>query len=443
MAQQITYAQRYSLQACSPAAVLLYNHIPKCGGLSLTHMLRTCFPSSCDVHQNIFDPRAVPMDKAFYHGHGVSGIESFLPAESVYFTITMLRHPWKLAQSLVRFFAWLLPLDTYYQQEPERLLLLQEPNMLIHYLGHGNAEKAEENLFEKYLFFGLQEFFPASLTLLSQHIPSLALTPPISKNVSTKEKWHISAAVKDAFFEKNAQDIALFEKAQQEFFRRVQRYEEKTQQSLGGEPLQSKKVTAKDSLLQTLPCQEVEVAQERVLPQATDATGEGGEKQAVNVTAKGATPTLEASNVHGVNVLTVLNLKESIACNEDLPGMDAPQARFENWLFILVHSMQNSAEYAQYFHWLMQRSSRRTSCLYFAFLCALRGKLPQLSVVGRHLFTLCQARDPHNSCRVFIQCRLDILHAWQEHGLYTENDIFSQKLRKWAQDWKKMYKAET
>ncbi len=415
MAQQIPYALRHTLPQHN--SVLFYNHIPKCGGLSLTHLLRACFPNACDVHHNIFDPRAVPLDKDFYHGHGVSGIEHFLPANKTYYYITVLRHPWKLAQSLIRFFSWLLPLDATYKQDPETLLLQQEPNILIQYLGQGDKDKAEENLFENYLYFGLQEYFPASLSLLSEHIPPLVEAPLISKNVSTKEPWHISPAVKDTFYEKNALDIALYEKAQQEFFRRVRNYEEKTQTSLGLEaPPQN--TTIGQSQQREQRCEPVHISD-----------------------AKGATPALEASNTHGSNVQTALALKETIACKEDLPGMDVPQARFENWLFILVHSMQSKAEYEQYFHWLMQRASIRNSCLYFAFYCALKGQLAPLPMVGKHLFTLCQERDPHNHCRIFVQCRQDILRIWHEQGLYKENDPFSQKIMTWAHTLKETHSS--
>ncbi len=398
MAKQISYSLRHTLPTYSPMPVLFYNHIPKCGGLSLTHLLRCCFPQACDVHHNIFDPKAVPMNKEFYHGHGVSGIEYFLPKDTAYYYITILRHPWTLAQSLIRFFSWLLPLDASYKQNPETLLLQQEPNILIHYLGQGCKDKAEENLFENYACFGLQEYFPSSIALLSEIIPPLAHAPIVNKNVSTKEKWCIPATVKEAFYERNALDLALYEKAEKEFFKRVQGFESKNTSSTHS-----------------------------TTPQA----------------APEATPSLQASNTQGNNIQTVLALKETIACNEDLPGMDDSQARFENWLFILLHSMQSKQEYEQFFHWLMQRVSTRNSCLYFAFHCAYKGHLPQLATVGRHLFTLCQAKDPHNVCRLLIQCRYEIMDIWHKQGLYNKDDAFSQKLCAWQLLFEKSFSKNT
>ncbi len=386
MSTQITYAHVKDKQDISKHnnIVLLYNHIPKCGGLSLTHMLRSCYANSCDVHQNIFDPRALPLDRDFYHGHGVSGIENFLPADKYHYYITILRHPWSLAKSLIKFFKWLLPFDAYYKQSPEKLLLLQEPNILIEYLGNGQKGLAEENLFQNYAFFGLQEFFSDSITLLSSFINNLKEIPQSSKNVSTKEKWEISSHVKDVFFERNAQDIDLYEQAKKEFLHRFAEFK----------PIDSGK----------------ETVSEKLTPQTQD---------------------LKPSNIQGDNIRTVLALKQTISINEDLPDMDAPKARFENWLHILLHSMQDAHEYEQYFHWLMQRITQRLSCLYFAFACAEKGQLPQMPIVARHLFDLCQERDPKGHCRIFNNCRTYIAKTFAHHKLLTKKTDWTADLRRW------------
>ncbi len=373
MSTCITYAQRHELTSpqVRQAAVLLYNHIPKCGGLSLTHMLRQCYPEACDVHQNIFDARATPLTKQFYHGHGVSGIEHYLPAQKPYFYITILRHPWALAQSLVRFFSWLTPLSPLYQQKPEDLLLLQQPNILTHYLGNGHEELAHENLFHNYVFFGLQEYFPASLELLQQSIPELATAQSIAKNVSTKEAWHISPEIKERFYELNAADMALYDKAKEEFLRRAQNHTQKSNKTLT------------------------------------------------------ATAHLPSSNTQGDNFITVNSLKESIALQEDLPAMDMASARFENWLHIALHSMITAAEHRNFYQWLMARVAKRTSCLYFAFACAkqsedahLQAQLPMLIPA---LFTVCMQRDARNVCRILVQCRLETLHTWIACSQKQEN----------------------
>ncbi len=383
MATQITYNTRHVLESAQARAhaVLVYNHIPKCGGLSLTHRLRQCYPASCDVHQNLFEPRATPLDKDFYHGHGVSGIEHYLAQEKQYFYITVLRHPWSLAQSLVRFFQWLTPLDAFYQQEPEKLLLLQQPNILIHYLGNGDAELAEENLLQNYVFFGLQEYFSASMDLLSQTIPEFAQTEHIAKNVSSKEPWHISDSVKEEFFARNAQDIALYAKAKAEFLRRAGIEEHSAKQ------------------------------------------------------AKKQSADLVSSNTQGSNLESIYALKESVALNEDLPGMDAAQARFENWLHILVHSMQSEAEYIQLFQWLVQRTKKRISCLYFAYVCAKKSQSPvleaKLPTYIQLLFNLCMQRDPDNACRLMVECRLELIEYWVEHKLMETQKHFDYSSFVW------------
>ncbi len=373
MAKILTYSQRHEL-ACPQlrqarsGAVLIYNHIPKCGGLSLTHMLKHCYASSCDVHQNIFDPRATPLDRQFYHGHGVSGIERYLAEDAIYFYITILRHPWSLAQSLVRFFTWLTPLDPWYKQKPEDLLLLQQPNILTQYLGHGDLDLALENVLHNYVFFGLQEFFPASIQLLGQSLPEILQAPPIAKNVSTKEPWHIDTAIKEAFWERNAKDIALYTAAKEEFLRRA---------------------------------------------------GLDGAKESAK---KAVTPSLPSSNTTGDNLTTIYSLKESIALGEDLPAMDKIGARFENWQHILVHSLQSESEEEKYYAWLQARIPARASCLYFAYACAKKSSSAKLQadvpLLAQKLFALCMLRDPHNTCRLLVECRFDVLALALERSIF-------------------------
>ncbi len=383
------YAQKQSQEAQNQNAqnqpVLIYNHIPKCGGLSLSGMLRNVFPYAVDIHQNIFDPRFTPLDRDFYHGHGVSGIQSLLPPDKLYYYITFLRHPWSLAKSLIRFFSWLLPLDRHYKQAPEKLLLAQDANILIQYLGNGDKVLAEENLLQNYAFFGLQENFAASMHLLSEIIPQAASIEHIAKNVSQKKAWDLSPEVKEAFFEKHADDIALYEKAKSEFLRRCAHFETEQQN----------------------------VAEE--IPQ--------------NLQVK-ANPVLPTSHVQGDNVRTVLNLKQSIALDEDLPAMDVASARFENWLFILTHSMQSKEECKVFFQWLVKRISKRLSCLYFAYLVAEKAHLPELPDMAQLLFQLCQERDPKNQCRIVIECQERIVKTCLKRNFFMGHP-FRQCLESW------------
>ncbi len=383
MTTQITYATRQALTSpeVRANAVLIYNHIPKCGGLSLTHRLRQCYPNACDVHQNLFDIRAVPRNMQFYHGHGVSGIEHYLAPEKNFFYITILRHPWSLAQSLIRFFQWLTPLDTHYQQDPNVLLLLQQPNILIHYLGNGDKHLAEENLLQNYAFFGLQEHFSASMDVLTQTIPELAHTENIAKNVSSKEAWQLHERTKELFLEKNADDIALYTKAKEVFLRRANIQEEKER------------------------------------PKHSTSTS------------------LTSSNIEGSNLSTIHALKESIALDEDLPFMDAPQARFENWLHILLYSLQNDAEHLQFHNWLYKRITKRTSCLYFAYACAKKSQAPALKKIlplhGQLLFDLCNQCDPAHACRLTVECRFEIIHDSITHGFAKTHLNFNDKAYTW------------
>ncbi len=383
MAQQINYKNRNKIANIyaqeQSDVTLIYNHIPKCGGLSLAAMLRTIFPHSADIHQNIFDPRFTPLDRDFYHGHGVSGLQTWLPPEKSFFYITFLRHPWSLAQSLIRFFSWLLPLDNHYKQSPEKLLLSQQPNILIQYLGNGNKALAEENLLHNYAFFGLQEHFSDSMTLLSEIIPKAIQISNIAKNVSHKQVWDIAPEVKEEFFEKHADDIALYEKAKHEFLRRLAEFE-------AAHPTAAKH------------------------PNTAENSG------------------LNSTHSKGDNIITVQNLKESIALDEDLPAMDSPQARFENWLYILTHSMQSEEEYINYFQWLMRRAPQRLSCLYFAYLVAEKAQLPELADIAQQLFELCEARDGFYQCRLLLECRAHIVKTCLERKIYPYDHPFNQKL---------------
>ncbi len=377
-------------------AGLFFHHIPKCGGLSLTQMLRPCFASSCGVHHNVLSKEHVNFAADFFYGHGVMGLEAYVPKEKNFYYSTFLRHPFALAKSLLQFSKWLFPREKFFQKAHEDALLRIFPvkNMLIHYLGQGDAFRAEAVLFEQMAFYGIQEYFSASVQMFTELIPQLAMQDIVVKNVSAPQKTHMDCAIKEAFYEQHAADIALYEKAEREFMARAS--------------AASISIDKKDMSLHEKACsQEIELS--------TD---------------------FAKKNKQNASLQTVAALRHAIFANEDIFDMDACSQRFENWLHILLHSLDTKEEYAIFFQWLMQRMNRRPSCLFFAFYAAYKGQLPEQMLVAKHLFALCNACDKHNTVRVLIQCRLDIISTmlWQNEYKKPANVGFYRSCLVWLKE---------
>ncbi len=362
----VSYAQRLSHVG---RAGVLFHHIPKCGGLSLAAMLKPCFSHACGVHHNILSAAHVESQADFFYGHGVLGLEAYLPKSKDFYYITFLRHPYSLVQSLVHFSQWLFPREDFFAASAEELLgMFPIKNFLIHYLGQGDAARAEARLFEEMAFFGLQEEFSTSITALSELVPTLAQQEIVSKNMSAPRDVTLSASAKEAFFEVHAADIALYEKAVQEFKKRT-------------EHLHAPKEKNHTLSLQT-------------------------QKSSTNKAAR--------------SMQTVQALRESVLAGEDILGMHEASPRFENWLHILMHAFNTEAEQKIFFTWLMQRAKQRASCLFFAFFTAYKAHLPELPFVAKELFSLCMQRDAHNALRVLVQCRFHIVDILLARGFWAE-----------------------
>ncbi len=375
----VPYAQRLSYVG---RAGVLFHHIPKCGGLSLAAMLKPCFPHACGVHHNILSAAHVQKQADFFYGHGVLGLEAYLPENKDFYYITFLRHPYSLVQSLVHFSQWLFPREKFFAAKAQDILrIFPIKNFLIHYLGQGDAARAEARLFEEMAFFGLQEEFSTSIMALSELIPTLATQKIVSKNISAPKEFALSASVEEAFFETHAADIALYEKAVKEFQRRTEHL-----------------VVQKEKNI------EPNVQAQKTMTNKVERSAQ-----------------------------TVEALRETVLAGEDILGIDEVSARFENWMHILMHAFDTEDEQKIFFKWLMQRVKQRPSCLFFAFFTAYKAHLPELLVVAKELFSLCMQRDAHNTLRVLVQCRFHIIDIILARGFWSKN---AGNLEEIGQDFK-------
>ncbi len=95
------------------------------------------------------------------------------------------------------------------------------PNILVKWFGNGDPVLAEESLFERYAFFGITELFEESLADLCRLLPWLNGKTIHNTNMSPKTEVDYSALAEEYFWEKNAQDRELYDKAIREFRKRV------------------------------------------------------------------------------------------------------------------------------------------------------------------------------------------------------------------------------
>lgn len=222
-------------------AIVIFNHIPKCGGITLRGMFTRYYENGLmDVyHSSLLDfpnrPEETPANanscsspagtehdaSPCYVGHDAASMHHLLPSRKRAFYFTFLRHPFSRAISSYTFHQSFYPAENYAWKDmrPDNFLR-KDRNGLIQFLGNGDKYLAEKTLFESYAFFGLQECFQQSLQALCKLLPWLSAAPCLPKNVSPKGAAPFSAVATEYFYERNRDDIDLYEKAEKEFRRR-------------------------------------------------------------------------------------------------------------------------------------------------------------------------------------------------------------------------------
>ncbi len=381
MPTQITYYNKHLLP--NPEAICIYNHIPKCGGSTLRKMLEKCYPSiySLQNYSILNYPKNKNID--CYVGHNVVGIESYITKEN-YFYITFLRHPFSLFLSLYTFNKNFLPQGEVGKKTlEEHLYTNNRKNILIDLLGHGDKYLAEDNLFEKYAFFGLQEYFTDSIFALSELIPSFSDLPIISRNVSTSKETVISEQAKDYFYEYSKDDMELYEKAKKEF---LNRYPIKTSIS---QPTEAIEISTTSSTTNT---------------STTIHTKKNREHEAVELWS------------------CVLNNETLLAKNN---------SNLEENIIRVNSYISTKEEITTFFHYLMQYTTTHPIVLQFAFNSANRANLKEIKVIAQQLFILYSEYDSQNTFVELIRARLNLIKALARKGLWAPKEEFDASLEKY------------
>ncbi|SLM31066.1 hypothetical protein MTBBW1_2650003 [Desulfamplus magnetovallimortis] len=201
----------------SPAtSILIFNHIPKCGGSSLKKSLRSIFGDNFHeirYHRNIskLDNKKILTGNHCIAGHFCTGINHIFPKDIKLKTITILRHPFELFISYYKMNAQ----GFMSNNQIESYLCNYQNNILLYYLGVRSVKEGITKL-RQYTCFGLQEQYNDSLTVFEK----IAGVFPLSRkpsNVSFQQPIKFDHCLKEKFYELNIKDILFYEDAAQYF----------------------------------------------------------------------------------------------------------------------------------------------------------------------------------------------------------------------------------
>lgn len=204
--------------------VCIFNHIPKCGGSTLTHFLRRSFPSVHNVRHDGDTVRVLtelnqspPKEDTLIAGHFVWGMREGLAFPHILKRITMLREPYSLFKSYFSYhhkrYNTPMPVGEY-------LLLHYDVNPLCQHLGGGDLELAKHRLKHEYTAFGIMEHYNSSVALFAQEL-SIPLYAFDVVNVSNSKALELPQIVENYFRERNQDDIELYRWACEEFAERA------------------------------------------------------------------------------------------------------------------------------------------------------------------------------------------------------------------------------
>ncbi len=218
--------------ASKPPVVCIFNHIPKCGGTTLTKFLMRGFANSHMVRHEGDTVRVLtelnqnpPVEDTLIAGHFVWGMHEGLRFAHALRRITMLREPFSLFKSYYAYhhkrYNTPMPVGEY-------LLLHYEVNPLCQHLGGGDLDLAKRRLKHEYTAFGVMERYEASVALFAKTL-SIPMYAFDVANASNSKVLELPEAVEGYFRMRNRDDLELYRWALEEF-------EERTRDLRGAKP---------------------------------------------------------------------------------------------------------------------------------------------------------------------------------------------------------------
>lgn len=158
----ISYGERF---VPTSDALLIFYHIPKCGGTTLRRLLerqlRIKSISSINELEWINIHFLQKNGFTFISGHAAWGIHELFPKHTRAYYITMLRDPWKRAISQYQYWSKFLRAPKTFEK-----YLLTRPNYLISFLGNGSYDLAQKRLSQDFFLFGILEQFTEFMQLV-------------------------------------------------------------------------------------------------------------------------------------------------------------------------------------------------------------------------------------------------------------------------------------
>ncbi len=382
MPELITYDKRHFLPNHKAACV--FNHLPKCGGTTLNDLLTKSFDTYLIVLFDLYGLKFPEHRIDLLCGHYTDGLEHFLFPRREFYKITFLRNPFLRYISLYYHQKTIQPYDQRFQVDINTFLFqsshILKRNPFIQFFGNGDKYYAEKNILEDHVFVGFVEYFEDSIKNLSEIIPQIKQRDIVSKNITPKKNEHINELAKEFFYEQHKEDFELYEKVKKEFLSRV-------------------------TITQT----------QKHIP-----------------------------SIETINKTSILN-KEAIRDNVDkikntilngklLPEVFRKGKINEINLSRMLTSLNTAQEYKIFLSYLMVLMEEFKPCLYFAYECAKKGKLPQLYSIAKLLFLELEKFDPNNHSKQLTVVKLEIIQTLLEHMLYGKGKNFDDNLMPWLEN---------
>jgi tetratricopeptide (TPR) repeat protein len=368
----ITYEKRHLLP--DPDAVCIFNHHLKSGGTTMANLLRNIYKSSVELWNcALLDYRIRYISCSFYSGHYVQGIEKYINSPKIYM-LTMLREPLSRAISHANYLSnFLYPFAVKNKYSVDWCLYNFPSNLFVRSMGNGDIGLAEANLFERHVFFGIMEYYQASITALSQLVPAVATQPLIARNVTPYSDKSPTQQAIDYFCDKNRDDIELYAKALREFKRRVPRH--------GGRVALPPRESIRENLSINKPPDRLKEYEK---------------------------------------------YRSICENNENIEQDGLPELLGDS----LFHSTAQDCRIL--LNWLEQRLEQYGTNIYWAFCCVRKLMLTEkMAMFAETLFARCCSIDPYDYLRVVVECRLDVARTMARLTTWRRNAEFASALEAW------------
>lgn len=201
--------------------VFIFNHIPKCGGTTFNHILRSSdYGKVLWVHYPLdyLQIRDLTAGSWIITGHSVWGCHEIIPEHFQAMYFCFLREPFKVFLS---FYSYLSRKCRISNGLYEFLINDYPHNYLVHRVGNGSLQLAKERLEKTYFLYGLVDHYEDSILLLEQHFPFFNIKGYEKHNVTNSHELIVEQKIREYFIKYNNLDNMLYDWAKDLFFTRL------------------------------------------------------------------------------------------------------------------------------------------------------------------------------------------------------------------------------